>query len=153
MSLSGENGVGKTAICEWLWSVKDSSALGRWGAYPPDVHRNYHDVKVAIDIMAPARHHLLLKVSGGRTGFVLDDQKFPFSPISYEISSLRRDRSVATDGDQAFIAKCLRMDEISVRALVDYVNDESPGLFLRGADWQENDDEGDYQEFRARRGG
>jgi hypothetical protein len=30
----GGNGVGKTAICEWLWSLKDSSPLWRWGAYP-----------------------------------------------------------------------------------------------------------------------
>jgi hypothetical protein len=29
----GDNAVGKTAICEWLWSLKDSSTLPRWGAY------------------------------------------------------------------------------------------------------------------------
>ena len=30
----GGNGVGKTTICEWLGSLKDSSQLLRWGAYP-----------------------------------------------------------------------------------------------------------------------
>ncbi|MEA3074681.1 MAG: hypothetical protein QOD29_6127, partial [Alphaproteobacteria bacterium] len=30
--ITGKNGVGKTTICEWLWSLKDSSTLWRWGA-------------------------------------------------------------------------------------------------------------------------
>ena len=29
---TGTRGVGKTTICEWLWSLKDSSTLWRWGA-------------------------------------------------------------------------------------------------------------------------
>jgi hypothetical protein len=61
----GKNGVGKTTICEWLWSLKDSSILWRWGAYPQGSGRKYHGVKVAIDFRAPARHHLEMEISGG----------------------------------------------------------------------------------------
>jgi hypothetical protein len=60
----GNNGVGKTTICEWLWSLKNSSTLWRWGAYPKNADRKYRDVKVAIDFRAPARHHLTLEIAG-----------------------------------------------------------------------------------------
>ena len=126
----GGNGVGKTTICEWLWSLKDSSKLWRWGAYPKNAGRKYHDVKVAIDFRAPVRHHLVLDISGGRTIFTLDAQKFPFSPIGYEVSALRRESQFGTpsEPDQASIGRCLGMDEIEVQALADYIN-ENPGIF------------------------
>jgi hypothetical protein len=138
----GDNGVGKTTICEWLWSLKDSSTLLRWGAYPSSSGRKYGDVKVAIDFRAPAQHHVVLEITGGRTIFTLDKQKFPFSPVGYEVSALRCESRflVPSEGDQAFIAKCLQMDEIEVQALADYVN-ESPGIFLKGTEWEDVEDE------------
>lgn len=134
----GDNGVGKTTICEWLWSLKNSSTLWRWGAYPKNADRSYHDVKVAIDFRAPARHHLVLDIAGGRTVFTLDKQKFPFSPVGYEVSALRRESRFggASEPDQIFISKCLGMDEIEVQALAEHIN-ESPGIFLKGAGWEE----------------
>jgi hypothetical protein len=134
----GGNGVGKTTICEWLWSLKDSSTLWRWGAYPKNAGRKYHDVKVAIDFRAPARHRLVLDISGGRTIFTLDAQKFPFSPVGYEVSALRRDsRSGApSEPDQTFVGQCLGMDEVEVQALAEYINENS-GIFLKGAGWKE----------------
>ena len=58
--LVGGTGVGKTTICEWLYALRDSSTLWRWGAYPPNTAQKYHDVKVAMDFRAPARHHLVM---------------------------------------------------------------------------------------------
>lgn len=136
----GSNGVGKTAICEWLSALRDSSALGRWGAYPANSQRKYHDLKLQIDVRAPIRHHVVVEISSGRMKFTVDDQKVPFSPIGYEVSWLDRRRGFSGD-DQAVIAKCLRMDETSVRALADHIND-SPGIFLKGAEWQKEDEEG-----------
>jgi len=134
----GNNGVGKTTICEWLWSLKDSSTLWRWGAYPKTASRKYHDVKVAIDFRAPARHHLVLDITGGRTSFTLDTQKFPFSPIGYEVVALRRESRFGgpSEPDHTFISQCLGMDEIEVQALAEHIN-ESPGVFLKGAGWEE----------------
>jgi hypothetical protein len=134
----GDNGVGKTTICEWLWALKNSSTLWRWGAYPKNAGRNYHDVKVAIDFRAPARHHLVLNITGGRTSFTLDTQKFPFSPIGYEVAALRRESRSGgpSEPDQVFISQCLGMDEIEVQALAEYIN-ESPGVFLKGAGWDD----------------
>jgi hypothetical protein len=140
----GGNGVGKTTICEWLWSLKDSSTLWRWGAYPTQPAPKYPDVKVAIDLRAPDRQHIELEITEGRTTFTLDNRKFPFSPIGYEVSALRRERLFLSpsEGDQIFIAKCLQMDEIGVQALGDHIT-ESPGIFLKGAQWGEaEDDEG-----------
>lgn len=140
--IMGNNGVGKTTICEWLWSLKDSSTLWRWGAYPKNASRKYHDVKVAIDFRAPARHHLILDIAKGRTTFTLDSQKFPFNPIGYEISALRREsRSGGLSvPDQTFISQCLGMDEIEVQALAEHIN-ESPGVFLKGTEWEDVEDE------------
>ncbi len=134
----GGTGVGKTTICEWLCTLRDSSTLWRWGAYQPNTARKYHDVKVAIDFKAPARHHLVMEIAGGRTHFTLDKQKFPFSPVGYAVATLRGDRRSGgpSEGDQIFIAKCLGMDEIEIQALADYIN-ESPGIFLKGTDWRE----------------
>lgn len=134
----GNNEVGKTTICEWLWSLKNSSTLWRWGAYPENAARNYHDVKVAIDFRAPARHQLFLEIAGGRTSFTLDTQKFPFSPIGYEVVAPHRESRSggASVPDQTFISQCLGMDEIEVQALAEYIN-ESPGVFLKGAEWKD----------------
>jgi hypothetical protein len=117
----GRNGVGKTTICEWLWSLKDSSRLWRWGAYPKDSARKHHDVKVAIDFRAPTPHYLEMEISEGRTSFTFDGQKFPFSPAGYEMSAVRREVDDPSEADQTFIAKCLGIDEIEVQALADYV--------------------------------
>jgi hypothetical protein len=134
----GENGVGKTTICEWLWSLKDSSTLWRWGAYPQGSGRKYHDLKVTIDFRAPARHHLEMEIMEGRTSFTFDGQKFPFSPARYEVTAVRReDRSGGpSEADQTFVAKCLGIDEIEVQALADYVN-TNPGVYLKGTEWRD----------------
>jgi hypothetical protein len=138
----GANGVGKTTICEWLWTLKNSSTLWRWGAYPTAGDRRSRDVKMTIDFRAPARHHLEVEISGGRTSFIVDTERFPFSPVGYEISTLRRERHFRSksDGDHSFIAKCLQMNSVEVQALGDYIN-ESPGVYLKGAEWRDVEDE------------
>lgn len=138
----GKNGVGKTTICEWLWSLKDSSTLWRWGAYPKKTGRKYHDVRVAIDFRAPAPHRLEMEISGGRTSFILDRQEFPFSPVGYEVSAVRRDSPSGglPEADPAVVARCLGIDEIEAQALADHVNTR-PGVYLQGTEWR--DIEGD----------
>jgi hypothetical protein len=137
----GGNGVGKTAMCEWLRSLKDSSPLWRWGAYPDREDRQYDDVSAAIDLRAPDRQRVELAISGGRTTFTLNAGRFPFSPIGYEVSALNREsRSRSpSEGDQIYVAKCLQMDEIGVQALADHIT-ENPGIFLKGAEWGEAED-------------
>jgi hypothetical protein len=44
------------------------------------------------------------------------------------------------EGDQAFLAKCLQMDDIGVQALADHIT-ESPGILLKGAEWSEAEDD------------
>jgi len=137
----GDNEAGKTTICEWLSCLKDSSALWRWGAYPSSGGHNYDDVKVAIDIRAPARHRVRLEVSGGRIAFSLDDQNFPFSPVGYEIVAIREDAKRARgEEDHILIANALGMDPIDVQALAEHIND-SPGVRLKGASWDDVVDE------------
>src|SRR5262249_24921761 len=90
-----DNGVGKTAICEWLWSLTDSSTLWCWGAYRTGKGRKYGDLKLAMDARAPDRHHVGLEITGGRTTFTVDNRKFPFSPIGYEACALCCERRFA----------------------------------------------------------
>jgi hypothetical protein len=138
----GDNAVGKTTICEWLSSLKDSSKLSRWGAYPSWTRRTYGDVHVAIDLRAPDRQHVRLDIQGGRSTFTLEKQKFPFCPIAYEVSIVAKERRFFNpeEGDQAFLAKCLQMDEIGVQALADHIT-QSPGIFLKGVEWREAEDD------------
>jgi hypothetical protein len=139
----GGNGVGKTALCEWLWTLKDSSTLWRWGAYPTKRNREYRDVRVAINFRAPARQRLIAEIVGGRTRFSLNGETHPFSPVGYEIVPLRRDRRLDAPperyrGDPDYIARALEMGEIEVQALADCVN-QTPGVFLKGTRWQETE--------------
>jgi hypothetical protein len=62
-----------------------------------------------------------MEIIGGRTSFMFDKQKFPFSPVGYEVSAVRRDHRSAgpSELDQVFVAKCLGIDEIEVQALAD----------------------------------
>jgi hypothetical protein len=141
----GDNDVGKTTICEWLSSLKDSSKLSRWGAYPSWTAETYDDVHVAIDLRAPDRQHLKLDIQGGCPTFTLEEQKFPFCPIAYEVVYIRApDRlSNFAESDQEFLAKCLQMDETSVQALADHIT-ENPGIFLNRVEWVEDDEKGSY---------
>lgn len=136
----GDNGVGKTTLCGWLWALKNSSTLWRWGAYPPKPGSRYRDVRVAIDFRAPARHHLILEIVAGRTAFTLDDWKCPFNPVGYEVTALwsKRWSGASSEGDHVAIAEYLGMDEIEVQALADHIN-ESPGVFLKGTEWRDVD--------------
>jgi hypothetical protein len=139
--ITGENGVGKTTICEWLLSLKNPSKLRRWGAYPSWSHRShqtYHDVHIRIDLRAPDRQVVMLDIQGGRPTFVLGSRKLPFCPIGYEVAVVAQERRSFNPpkGDLAFIAKCLQMDEIGVQALADYIT-EHPGIFLKGVKWNE----------------
>jgi hypothetical protein len=135
--ITGGNSVGKTTICEWLSSLKDSSKLWRWGAYPSRPG-TYRDVHVAIDLRAPDRQHVKLDIRGGRSTFTLELQKFPFCPIAYEVVSIKAPDHPFNfaEGDQAFLAKCLQMDEIGVQALADHIT-ETPGIYLKGVEWSE----------------
>ena len=144
----GDNEVGKTTICEWLSCLKDSSAMWRWGAYPSNSGRKYGDVKVAIDIRAPARHHVQLGINNGRISFTLDDQKFPFSPVGYEISAIHEDiKRVRGDEDHILVAGSLGMNPIDVQALAEHIND-NPGVFLKGAHWEDIKDDDTGKKFR-----
>jgi hypothetical protein len=135
--ITGDNSIGKTTICEWLSSLKDPSKLWRWGAYPRLAGQTYPDVHVAIDLRAPDRQHLELDIEGGRPTFTLENQKFPFCPIIYEVDIVAQERRFnPAEGDQVYLANCLQLDEISVQALADYITG-SPGIYLKGVEWGE----------------
>jgi hypothetical protein len=70
--------------------------------------------------------------------FTVDTQKFPFSPIGYEVVALHRESRSGGPSipDQTFISQCVGMDEIEVQALAEHIN-ENPGVFLRGAEWKD----------------
>jgi hypothetical protein len=147
--ITGENGVGKTAICEWLLSLKNLSKLRRWGAYPNWPDHIYHDVRVRIDLRAPEMRELFLDIKGGQPSFVLGSQRFPFCPIGYEVAMVVQERRSfdPPEGDAAFISKCLHIDEVGAQALADYIA-EHPGIFLKGAQWELEDDQNSTREER-----
>jgi len=142
----GNNGVGKTTICEWLSALKDSAFLARWGAYAKGPDRIYEDVRVSIDLRSPDQHQVAFHISDGRMTFWLDGQQAPFSPIGYEVVSLIREhrRNGHSVDDHVYIGRCLGIDEITAQGLADYIS-ENPGIFLKGAEWRdeaEDDDAG-----------
>ena len=72
----GENGVGKTTICEWLWSLKDfiyTKALGRLPErFRPQVPRRESGDRTQ-GTRAPS---LRMEISGGRTSSPLTGRDF-----------------------------------------------------------------------------
>jgi hypothetical protein len=89
--ITGDNSVGKTTICEWLSSLKDSSKLSRWGAYPRWPRETYRGVHIAFDLRAPDRQHVKLDIQDGRSTFTLENRKFSLCPIAYEVSMIVAD--------------------------------------------------------------
>lgn len=140
----GNNGVGKTTICEWLSVLKDSATLARWGAYPKKPDQKYGGVRVGIDLRSPDHHHLEFDIANGRVTFSLDGLRRPFSPIGYEIASLISEhrRIDLSAGDHDYISRYLGIDEIGAQALVEHIS-ENPGIFLKSAEWRDViDDDG-----------
>ncbi|MEZ5892586.1 MAG: ATP-binding protein [Parvularculaceae bacterium] len=140
--LVGGNGVGKTTLCEWLSCLAGSAALSRWGAYSEDNAR-HSDIEVEFEIRAPTRQRAVLKVISGKPSITLDGKAFPFSPIGYEVVTLLSAREVQAsweEGDHIYIAKRLNIDAIEAQALTDFIASDQ-GVFLKGAAWEDVQDE------------
>ena len=140
--LVGDNGVGKTALCEWLSCLARLGSLSRWGAYSDGIPLN-SNLEIEFEIRAPTRQRAILRVTRGKPSFTIDDRTFPFSPIQYEVVTVRsgRDVQVARDrGDHEYIAKRLDIDVIEVQTLAEFIASD-PGVYLKGATWEDVEDE------------
>ncbi len=110
--LIGDNGSGKTALCEWLKGPDDEAALNRW---------KRTDFSVALTVHNPDRHVFVTENLGQQTVFRLDGETVPFNPLPLVITSLSsRLRSPLRDEqtDVDWMAGCLDVSSKVLRRLI-----------------------------------
>lgn len=122
----GNNGSGKTAVTEWLASLADPSALGRWSC-PHGDH-----LVLEVSYFDPVAQRLRIEVPGrGLVRYFLRDEEVPFLPFKlglvrlphYSLDGIGR----SDENELALIGDVLQMHTSTVRNLVPHVNRRNEG--------------------------
>lgn len=94
--LIGDNGTGKTALCEWLRSLLDPASLKRWGRStnsPWDVTFRY---------LCPQEMTTRIQLIEGKLLYWINAHEYAFNPVRFNVIApdreLGRRSSVRTDG-------------------------------------------------------
>jgi hypothetical protein len=125
--ITGPNGSGKTAVCEWLAMMSTSKHLSRWAT-------SGKPLQFEVAFSNSAHHTLRVFVDGHRQEIHLDDRMLPLAFTQFTLTYIgERIRSFAGSDLDLFCA-FLGLEQPAVRALAEHV--ESPGCSsLAGAKW------------------
>ena len=107
----GNNGVGKTAICEWLSGLEGIKYLERWLNLSKS-----EPIILKLEIRDPEKHNLSLKLSNSSLTFNFDGNDIPESPYPFRIILASR-KKFSTEGmdDADILAKHLNMDKATLQ--------------------------------------
>jgi hypothetical protein len=126
----GDNGGGKSAICEWLSSLADPSALGRWE------RPRGKPLKLQITYFDPAEQRARIEVQEGQAvTYFSDDRPVPFFPLRLGIVHLRnyagilRGASEGTCDELDVVSNIMGVHASVVRALVPRINIQNAGCW------------------------
>jgi hypothetical protein len=91
--LSGDNGTGKTALCEWIVGAFDTRSLGRWQSWGRKAALQY-----TLKYSDTHSHLLGVHASGNDVSFSLDGIRHPFNPVPFSVVLFRdvRRRKIST---------------------------------------------------------
>lgn len=136
----GANETGKTALCEWLAGLSDTSPLERWQigcAREAD-----YTVKVA----NPIDHSIKVMIAPKTVRYAIDGGAAPANPIAIKFVHVRHFprpfRDGAPDDDLEYLASSLR---ISRQVLLNFLPlVPSTGVFVKHLKLEANEDGGDY---------
>lgn len=107
----GNNGIGKTAICEWISGLESIKYLKRW----LDLSKS-QPIILRFDIKDANKHNLSLKLSNSSLTFSLDGNDIPENPYPFRII-LASKKSFSTEGmdDADILAKHLNIDKATLK--------------------------------------
>ncbi|MEM9964555.1 MAG: hypothetical protein AAGC58_04325 [Asticcacaulis sp.] len=144
----GKNGTGKTAICEWLYTLESSAKLLRWECRSGDTML---DADIVFDL--PTSHVLTLSVPHKTPNLLLDGVKLAQNPLRISVTYLEKSESWSSyDDDLHLVSNVLHIDKGHARSLAELADDTC--LSLKRAEWRRELDNSDnwgerlYVEFR-----
>jgi len=134
----GANGSGKTAICEWLYSLASPARLLRW-----DKKSTNPALEFEIDFVAPTRRTLQVQIPDKTPGLKLDDPPVAANPLPIAVTYLEKsDASYPFADDLELVCTRLDIDKGQANTLLTFIDIKS--IFLSAAEWRrERDDAGD----------
>lgn len=114
--LVGNNGSGKTALCEWIGATAGEGTLSRWLG---------SDLSFALTVYNPDVHCFVATSTGATFSFQLDGVIVPFNPLPVVVHVLRRPPPREEDEPDAnWMARWLGVTSDVLRRLVDGVTRE-----------------------------
>ena len=107
----GNNGVGKTAVCEWLSGIEGIKYQKRWLALSES-----EPIILKLEIRTPEKHNLIIKLSNSILTYNFDGNNTPGSPYPFRIILASR-KKFPTEGldDGDILAKHLNMDKATLQ--------------------------------------
>lgn len=138
----GDNGTGKTALCEWLAGLSDTEPLERW------LTDRSRTVSYAVKIANPADHLIRVTLDPHRVQYTIDGQGTPANPIPLKFIHVRHPtrRALREDGqpitDIEYIASALRVAPRSLLNFLPLV--EETGVFVKQLRLEKDEDGIEY---------
>lgn len=118
--LLGENGSGKSAICDWLASSMSEERLQRWDDM---------ELSVSVTVHNPEPHTFAMAQTANKRAFRLDGSLVPFNPLPVVVQFVRRPlRSVLRGASEVEeLAQWLGVDSLMIRSIAARIaDDENP---------------------------
>jgi hypothetical protein len=121
--LHGDNGSGKTALCDWLQGISDPSALHRWADA-----RGLRNLSFEVTYLDPFKQKLRVRVqSADEVEYFINGEPVPFDPNPIRFVRLRDlRRSCFSDSlppmtDLQFLSETLSVSPALVRNMMPFV--------------------------------
>lgn len=109
--LVGNNGSGKTALCEWMGATAGEGTLSRWLG---------SDLSFALTVYNPDVHRFVVTSTGATFSFQLDGVIVPFNPLPVVVHVLKRPPPrEENERDADWMARWLGVTSNVLRRLVD----------------------------------
>lgn len=123
----GGNGVGKTALCDWLAGTLDSTHLQRWQF----ANRAY---TVMVDDEA-TEHRIDVKINNDEIAYSLDGESMPYVPLAFSVVLLRYGSERGHKSPLAGLAEKLSIEPQLVPKLLTQVT-RNPNSAIRNAEYR-----------------
>jgi energy-coupling factor transporter ATP-binding protein EcfA2 len=125
--LIGGNGVGKTALCDWIAGTLDSTYLQRWQF----ANRSY---TVMVDDEA-TEHRIDVKINNDEIAYSLDGTSIPYIPLAFSVVLLRYGSEKGHKSPLAGLAAKLSIEPHLVTKLLTEVA-RNPNSAIRHAEYR-----------------
>lgn len=132
----GNNGSGRTALCEWISSLENHETLDRWRSA-----RRFAPLRVHLRLFDPAEQRLTLGLdSSRRIYFEVNDARTPFNPFPFRAIWLRDEWSMRMpDHDDEWIASLLGIEPHIVEEVIREISQDDR-TFIRNLRIETDDD-------------